>query len=284
MSDKELEGEAREQLTGEISRREWLLKLGEAAFVFGFGGSAVEPGAKVGAALSLAAQNLRALPPGLYDPSSEHMAQVLTRDELYLKIPPGTETDYVRPRQGPFRPLFFDEREFQAIQRLVKLILGSPPKGSSGTGDIELAPTIVDIAEWIDLVVSQAAAVREAALQISPQHRALAVAYYGREEVERLETEDSQRVYRDGLSWFDERSRELHGVPFLEASELSQIEVARLAADASSRRDRESAGAKFLSYLSSQTIRGWYTSRIGLHELGYKGNSFSVQCPGCKTS
>lgn len=183
MSDQKLEGKARARHGTGISRREWLLKLGEAAVLLGFCGSAAEQEAKVGAALSLAIPDERVLPPGLYDPCGEHMARVLTRDERYVKIPPGSETDYARPRQGPFRPLFFNERVFQAIQGLVRLALGSPPKGAAQAGEAELAQTIADIAEWIDLVVSQGAAIREAAHQISPQHRALAVEYYGREAV-----------------------------------------------------------------------------------------------------
>jgi Gluconate 2-dehydrogenase subunit 3 len=284
MSDKGLEENSSDSLRAEISRREWLMKLGEAAFVFGFSGTAAEQQAKAETVRSAMAADVQALPAGLYEPSSERMAHTLTNDGRYVKIPAGSETDYVRPRQGPFHPAFFNDQEFQAIQRLVKLTLGVQPKGTVQAHDEELEQTISEIAEWIDLVVSQAASVRDAAQRISPQHRALAVAYYGKEAVEKLETDDPERVCRNGLKWLDDRSTELHGAPFLKLSDVEQIEVARSAGAANSPADHGNAGSKFLSYLSSQIVLGLYTSRFGLKELGYRGNSFSVECPGCKPS
>jgi hypothetical protein len=284
MSNKELEENPNDQLREAISRREWLMKLGEAAFVFGFSGSAAEQQAKAATVLSSMAADLQALPAGLYEPSSEHMVHALTNDERYVKIPASSETDYVQSRLGPFRPAFFNDQEFQAIQQLVKLTLGAQPKGTAQSSDVELGQTIADIAEWIDLVVSQAASVREAAHRISPQHRALAVAYYGKEAVAKLESDDPGRVCRDGLKWLGDRSKELHGEPFMKLNEAEQIEVAKSAGNANSPADHGSVGSKFLSYLSSQTVLGLYTSSLGLKELGYRGNSFSVECPGCKPS
>jgi hypothetical protein len=284
VSKEEPKETSRDGLLGEISRRRWLMKLGEAAFVLGFSGSAAEQQAKAATLVSATAPDLQALPPGLYEPSSEHMVHALTNHEPYVKIPAGSETDYVRPRLAPFRPAFFNQHEFQMVQRLVKLTLGLPAGSRAQAADGELEQTIADIVEWIDLVVSQAASVRDAAHQVSAQHRALAVAYYGKEAVEKLESDDPERVCRDGLKWFDEKSAELHGAPFLNLNEPAQIDVARSAADTTSPPDHGSAGSKVLSYLSSQTVLGFYTSRLGLKELDYKGNSFSVECPGCKVS
>jgi len=281
MSNQELQENSSDGLPGEISRRQWLMKLGAAAIVFGFSGTAAEQQAKAATLLSSTAADLQALPVGLYEPSSEHMAHALTNDERYVKIPAGSETDYVRPRQGSFHPALFNDQEFGAIQQLVKLTLGPEPNGTAQSSETENEQTITEIAEWIDLAVSQAASVREAAHKISPQHRALAVAYYGKEAVEKLETDDPGRVCRDGLKWLDDRSTQLHGVPFLELNEPAQIEVAKSAGNANSS-DRGNAGSKLLAYLSTQTVIGLYTSPLGLKELGYKGNSFSVECPGCK--
>jgi len=281
MSNKELEKNPNDESGRELSRREWLMKLGGATLVFGFSGSALELEAWAKPLSDGRAVDLPQLPPGLYEPSSEHMVHALTNDARYVKIPAGSETDYVRPRLGPFRPAFFNDHEFQMIQRLVKLTLGDQPKGTVQNSDAEFEQTIAEIAEWIDLVVSQAASVREAAHQLSPQHRALAVAYYGKEAVERLETGNPEGVCRDGLKWLDERSVELHAAPFLELNEPAQIEVSRSAGDVNSPAPG-GAGARFLAYLSSQVVRGLYTSRLGLRELDYKGNSFSVECPGCK--
>jgi hypothetical protein len=281
MSNKDPEENSGDEQRSEISRREWLMKLGEAAFVLGFTGAAVEDQQFMAATLlSAMAADVQALPAGLYEPSGEHMAHALTNDERFVEIPAGSETDYARPRQGPFRPAFFNDREFQMIQRLMKLILGPKPKGTAPLNEADLEQTTSEIAEWIDLVVAEAATVREAALRISPHHRALAVAFYGKDAVEKLENDDPDKVCRDGLKWLDERSKELHGVPFMELDEPAQIEVAGSVGDANAP-DQGSAGSKFLAYLSSQTVLGFYSSRLGLKELGYRGNSFSVECPGC---
>jgi hypothetical protein len=39
----------------------------------------------------------------------------------------------------------------------------------------------------------------------------------------------------------------------------------------------------FFKMLKNRTIQGFYTSRQGLKELDYKGNSFYSVCPGCNT-
>jgi Gluconate 2-dehydrogenase subunit 3 len=265
---------------GELSRREWLLQLGEAAIVFGFSGSAAEVEAKAGAALSLLTPDLKALPPGLYAPSSAHMAHALTADERYVKIPPGSETDYVRPPEGPFNPSFFNQGEFRTMHRLIELILGAPPNAPAPGDEAARAETVGEIAEWMDLVLSQAGAVREAARQLSPEHRALAAAYYGRDEVAKLEGSDPGRVCHKGLSWVAAKSKELHGKSFLELSQLQQTGLLELLDNEKPFQAGGNAG--FLAYLKAQTIRGFYTSRLGLKELGYKGNYFYVECPGCK--
>lgn len=284
MRHKKLKENLSDEPRGEISRREWLMKLGEAAFVLGFSGSTAEQQANATTALRAAAAELQALPAGLYEPSSEHMAHALMNDQRYIKIPAGSSTDYVRPREGPFRPAFFRAREFQAVQVLVRATLGAQPKTTVEADAAILDQTIAEIAQWVDLAVSQAALVREAAHQISPQHRALAIAYYGKGAIEKLETGNPGKVCRDGLKWLDDRSEELHGARFVELNELAQIEVARSTGDANPPAGHGNAGLKFLSYLSSQTVLGWYTSRLGLTELGYRGNSFSVKCPGCAPS
>lgn len=164
----------------------------------------------------------------------------------------------------------------------MKLILGPPPESSSHARDDDFQEMIGDISAWIDLTVSQAALVREAAGRISSQDRALAVAYYGREDVEKLEKDEPERVCREGLKWLDDRSAKTHASPFLALTEPLQIEIVQSSIGGCSAGDRENAGATFLSYLTRMVVRGFYTSRLGLNELAYKGNSFSVECPGRK--
>src|ERR1017187_9682436 len=133
----------------EFTRRLWLLRLGSGVVLTGFSG------------LDLEAAAQSPLPPGLYQPSIDHLAHVL-------------------------KPVA--AAEYQQLKDLVGRTLGEDP----GT------PPVPEITAWIDLLVRDAAAVREAAQSLSPAHRGLAVAFYGEEAAHKRETFDAQQVCRAG--------------------------------------------------------------------------------------
>ena len=174
---------------GAITRREWLLSLGSAVVLAGYSGAPGE------AATQSAAPGASALPPGLFLPSLDHLTHALTSDDPFHPIPPGAETEYVRPRSGPFVPQAFAREEFPVIRRLVEIILGEDLKNSEET-PVPGAPASIcdEVAEWIDLVVASAPAVRALALSLPADQRAVAVAYFGTEEpVRELETSEPER-------------------------------------------------------------------------------------------
>ncbi len=250
----------------DITRREWLMRLGGTAVLMGFQGA---PATGKNGPASAAMDRL---PPGLYDPSQDHMTHALESDARYFPAPAGSDTDFLRPPSGPIEPQYFSSPDFALVKRLVGWFLGE-----SGTNS-EMASTMVEISEWIDLEVYNSAAVREAALNLSPEHRALAIAYYGEHEVTALETHDSQRIWREGLEWISMESTRRWGKAFLEASPASQAEVLKSLSD---RAGEDGAGTRLFALLKNQVARGFYTSQSGLKELDYKGNAFYAECPGC---
>src|SRR5579862_1987053 len=162
---------------GAITRREWLLSLGSAVVLGGYSGAPGE------AAAQSAVPSAGALPPGVFLPSLDHLTHVLTSDAPFHLIPPGAETEYVRPRSGPFVPQSFSSEEFPLIRRLVEIILGEDLKNSAETPAPGAPASIYDeVAEWIDLVVASAPAIRALALKLPADQRALAVAYFGSED------------------------------------------------------------------------------------------------------
>jgi len=197
----------------ELTRRLWLLQIGA--------------GAALGN-LDLQAAPASSLPAGLYAPSVDHLVHVL-KPQTAIPLPP--------------QPLFFSAAEYQQLQRLIAKMLGEDPG----------KPPVPEIAAWIDLLVYDAAAVREAARLLSPAHRVLAIAFYGEERVRELETLDAQQICRVGL--------------------------ARWSAD--SPLTTESANDPFIGWLKRRVIDGFYTSQVGLRELDYQGNSFYANSPGC---
>ena len=264
-----------------LTRRQWILRLGETAALAGFSGVAAEELIAFDAQNSLARGTL-ALPPGLYEPSSDHMTHVLFRDERFITPPAGSETEYAQPLRNPFTPTFFSTDDFKIVGQLVRLMLNGQGSGASASGLTSVSSeTVGDIAEWIDLMVSEAAMVRVAASRLSARHRALAVNYYSEEAVRQLETADPQATWREGLAWLKQETEKLSGDGFLGLTEAQQLELLSSVGDASREKKTESAGTHFYRLLKNQTIEGYYTSQAGLKELNYQGNAFHAESPGC---
>src|SRR5450631_1387961 len=116
----------------ELTRRRWLLRLGETVVLTGFSGIVLE------------AAETPDLPPGLYLPSIDHLAHVMAK----------AQTSSV----GPQVPQFFGTEDFRLVTKLLSLILGEEP----------VTAPVPEIAQWLDLIVGHSAAVRKAALELTP--------------------------------------------------------------------------------------------------------------------
>lgn len=265
-----------DQLVAGLSRRDWLLNFGSAVILAGFAGM---PGESQQTEHTFTT----ALPPGLYTPSIDHVTHALNQDGPFFSIPPGAETQFVRPRSGPFLPQAFSSEEFTVIRRLVELILGEDLKTAPAQQDAGAPESLYDeVAEWIDLVVFSGPGVRAAARDLTPDQRALAVAYFTTEEpVHELETFEPERICKEGLAWLQQETERRSFKTFLTVPPATQLEL--LASISDSRPDPavSNAGTWFFSFLKAEAIRGYYTSRLGLKELNYTGNSFYGQSPGC---
>jgi hypothetical protein len=254
------------ETTDELTRRQWLLRLGEMVVLAGVSGLVPEAAT---ALLGAEQQPVSALQPGLYEPSEQHLIHALSSADKPYATPPGSETDYVQPSSWPFQPQFFSHEEFRIVTRFVEVVLGKVDPGA-------LARTT----QWFDLWLHSAAGVREAAQQLDPLHRALAVAYYGKASVRDLETADPQAVTRAGIAALHELSVERYGRGFLELSEPQQVELVGSTRTAKP----DSPLRRFFEVMRNEAIRGYYTSAEGLRELDYKGNSYYPDCPGCEVN
>jgi hypothetical protein len=259
-----------------LSRRDWLLNFGSAVILSGFAGM---PGESQQTEHTFTA----ALPPGLYTPSIDHVTHALNQDGPFFSIPPGTETQFVRPRSGPFLPQAFSPEEFKVIRRLVELILGEDLKTALGQQAAGAPESIYDeVAEWIDLVAFSGPGVRAAARDLAPEQRALAVAYFATEEpVHELETFEPERICKEGLAWLQQEAERRSFRTFLIVPPAMQLELLYSISDSRPDPTESNAGTRFFAFLKAEAIRGYYTSRLGLKELNYTGNSFYSQSPGC---
>ena len=246
-----------------LTRRQWLLSLGGGVALAGWSGMDLEAASQASSA---------ALPPGIYEASREHLGHALADRGGFARLPADSEIEIVRPRSGRFQPAFFTQTQYPVIRRLVGLLLGEP----------EAAVIVDEIAEWIDLTASDSAAVRAAAHALSPAHHTLAVHYYGAQAVRRLEEFDPQKISREGLAWLDTQSHERHGRTFVALDEPAQVAILESISDNRPDLKAENAGTRFFHYMKERVIHGFYTSRAGLDELGYRGNAFYASPPGCE--
>ncbi|HYY73151.1 MAG TPA: gluconate 2-dehydrogenase subunit 3 family protein [Candidatus Bathyarchaeia archaeon] len=259
-----------------LTRREWLQGLGPAVVLSNF------PDALQKALHEHQAANA-ALPTGLYTPSFDHLSHALSNEGAFVPVPRGAETEYILPRKGTFAPQGFAPGEFPVIRRLTEIILGEDLKNSSSKQEHDAPSSICDeVAEWIDLVVASAPKTRELARNLTEEQRALAVAYFGSEApVRELEIFEPDRICREGLAWLEEESQRRFGKTFLNAASASQAELVQAISDARTDKSVVNAGTRLFDFLKAECIRGFYTSRIGLKELDYKGNAFYSGPPSC---
>ena len=124
-------------IINQITRRQWILRLGETVALAGVSGILPESPLR----LFSAQQNYAALPPGLYEPTPDDLVHALSSHKSFTP-PVGSETDYVQPGARPTLQ-FFSAEDFRTMSGFVSVLLGDvEPKVVSETG------------QWVDLLVS----------------------------------------------------------------------------------------------------------------------------------
>ncbi|ARK13110.1 gluconate 2-dehydrogenase subunit 3 family protein [Fibrivirga algicola] len=83
----------------------------------------------------------------------------------------------------------------------------------------------------------------------------------------------NQTPMRGGLAWLDNQCRKRFGKPFAEATRAQQIEMVDLIAYPQQTKPEFSQGAAFFTLMRNFTLTGFYTSKMGIEDLGYKGNT-----------
>jgi Gluconate 2-dehydrogenase subunit 3 len=244
------------------TRRDWVLTIGQAA-------AALAIPSRVYADTPAEVP----LPPGVYLPSADHLGHALMSADRFHSISPGCPTDYIRPTNTPFSPLFFSAAEFPVVLRLTQLLLD----------DISDAGVSQEVAEWFDLYVSSADGVRQAELNLSSLHRALATAFYGSAAQHHIAKPSPATTSQDGIKWILDAAQTQHSSEFMTLDAEQQKVILRSISDEVVPKQLENPGTRFFALLKAETIRGFYTSRAGLQELNFRGNAFYARSPGCNS-
>jgi hypothetical protein len=250
-----------------LTRRQWILRLGESVALAGVSGLVPEVRAVLAAQQQAEPSKPTALPPGLYEPSQDHLVHALSSGGRKWTPPAGAETEFVLPAAVATEPQFFEADDFKAVTRIIEVLLGKVDSAAS-----------LEAARWFDLWLAAVPAVRTAAQQLDPLHRALAVAFYGETEVRELETADPDVVARIGIRALRNLSHISYQRDFLRLRDAEQFELLMTASRAEAGTDEH----KFFELVRRESIRGYYTSAEGLKELDYRGNAYYGESPGCK--
>lgn len=91
----------------------------------------------------------------------------------------------------------------------------------------------------------------------------------------------SQEQMRSGLVWLDAEATRRHGLPFRQISEGERIALADDIAWPKQAKAELEEGAKFFSYFRNLTASGFWSSKMGVEDLDYRGNVFNAGWNGC---
>ena len=142
-----------------------------------------------------------------------------------------------------YAPKFFAAHEYKTLQTLCQTII--PADADSG-GAIEAGAP-----EFIDLLTS--------------------------------ENMEYQVTLGGGLMWLDSTCSDRYGKVYLDCAPPQQTEILDQIAylNSAATDERLSQGVEFFSFLHNMTSDGFFTSEIGIKYLGYIGNAFLKEFPGC---
>lgn len=84
---------------------------------------------------------------------------------------------------------------------------------------------------------------------------------------------DHQTPMRGGLRWLDLQCLQRYGHTFVDASSAQQIEMVTDIAYPKKAKPGMEQGVSFFNRMRDLTASGFYTSKIGIQDLGYMGNA-----------
>jgi gluconate 2-dehydrogenase subunit 3-like protein len=144
---------------------------------------------------------------------------------------------------GAYTPRFFNQHEYSTLQALCQAII---PSDDRWGGALEAGAP-----EFIDLLTS--------------------------------ESEDYQRRLGGGLMWLNAACLKRYDNVYLHSSHADQKEILDLIAyRANAEKDASlTPGIDFFAFLRDLTVDAFFTSKIGIEYVGYIGNTFMAEFPGC---
>jgi hypothetical protein len=145
-------------------------------------------------------------------------------------------------------PRFFTPHEWATVRVLADIVI--PADERSGGATQALVP------EFIDFILGDPL--------IDPQER-----------------ETLQTQARGGLAWLDRECRARFSKPFLDCAAGERTAVLDDIAWPAKARPEMLPGAAFFSFFRDLVASGFWSSRMGVEDLQYSGNTFVAEWTGC---
>jgi len=144
-------------------------------------------------------------------------------------------------KAGPYKRRFFGEPEFKTLQVLSDLII--PPDEKSGGG------VAAGTAEFIDVMAS--------------------------------DDKKLQAEFTGGLAWLDREMQGRHGKAFRECTATQQKEMLDALAWREKAGPELGPGVRFFALMRGWTVDAFYSSKMGVDDLRYVGNTAVAEFGGC---
>jgi hypothetical protein len=92
---------------------------------------------------------------------------------------------------------------------------------------------------------------------------------------------DGQVPMRGGLAWLDNEAYERAGKTFVASSEADRTAILNDIAWPKKARPEMSQGVSFFNMFRDLTASGFWSSKMGVGDLDYQGNTFVAEWKGC---
>jgi hypothetical protein len=82
-----------------------------------------------------------------------------------------------------------------------------------------------------------------------------------------------QTPMRGGIRWLDNKCNKLYGKPFVGCTKTQQIQIVDQIAYPEQAKPEMTQGVAFFNLMRGYTATGFFTSKMGIEDIGYKGNT-----------
>jgi len=143
--------------------------------------------------------------------------------------------------KAPYAPTFFTAHEWETVRLLSDIIIPKDERSGSATD--------AGVPEYMDFMMG--------------------------------DRPDGQVPMRGGLAWLDNECFERFGKTFVQSAEADRTAVLDDIAWPKKARPEMSQGVAFFNMFRDMTASGFWSSKIGVTDLDYRGNTFVSEWNGC---